>query len=336
MQLTASVPARPPLLRTSLRIAGLGTYVPKERITNADLSQIIDTDDAWIRRRTGIRERRKSRPDEFTSDLCLGAVAALIEGGTRLDEVDYVIAATISPDYAFPSVAAIVQDRLGLRKIGAIDVAAACAGFAYSLDLADALISTGRARNVLVVAGETLTKITDYRDRAMCILFGDGAGAALCSADDGSGSRIVARRLNSDGGAGRHLFMTALKKEIAGVVEPEHYMRQNGRAVYEWVVTNVSAGIRELLASAQVGPDEIDWFVPHSANMRMIEAIGVRNGISPEKTLTSIAWFGNTSSASIPLALAPAVADGRIKRGDLVLLYGFGGGLVEAGLLLRW
>jgi 3-oxoacyl-[acyl-carrier-protein] synthase-3 len=336
MELTAIAPVRAPLVRTSLRIAGLGTYVPEQRITNDDLSAIIDTDDEWIRRRTGIRERRKSREDEFTSDLCLGAVAALVESGARLDAVDYVIAATISSDYQFPSVAAIVQDRLGLRNVGAIDINAACAGFAYALDLADALISTGRARSVLVVAGETLTKITDYTDRAMCILFGDGAGAALVTSDDGGGSAILARRLNSDGAAGKHLFMTALKKEIAGIIEPAHLMRQNGRAVYEWVVTHVSAGISELLASAGLTASDIDWFVPHSANMRMIESVCERSGISADRTLTSMEYFGNTSSASIPLALAPAIADGRIARGNLVLLYGFGGGLVEAGLLLRW
>jgi 3-oxoacyl-[acyl-carrier-protein] synthase-3 len=266
----------------------------------------------------------------------LGAVDALLQTGATLDEVDYVIAATISPDYQFPSVAAVVQDRLALRNVGAIDISAACAGFAYALDLADSLVATGRARNVLVVAGETLTKITDYRDRAMCILFGDGAGAALVSGDDGQGSGILARRLNSDGAAGKHLFLTALNSEIAGIVEPEHYMRQNGRAVYEWVVTHISAGISDLLAQAELRPDDVDWFVPHSANMRMIESICERSGLAAERTLTSMQWFGNTSSASIPLALAPALADGRIKRGDIVLLYGFGGGLVEAGLLLRW
>ncbi|MGD0471814.1 MAG: beta-ketoacyl-ACP synthase 3 [Candidatus Velthaea sp.] len=336
MELTAVAPRRTPLLRTTLRIAGLGTYVPEHRITNEELSVMVDTDDEWIRRRTGIRERRKARADEFTSDMCLSAVGALVAGGASLAAVDYIIAATITPDYQFPSVSAIVQHRLGLRNTGAIDISAACAGFVYALDLADALISTGRARNVLVVAGETLTKITDYRDRSMCILFGDGAGAALVTPDDGNGSAILARRVNSDGAAGKHLFMTALKKEIAGIVEPEHLMRQNGRAVYEWVVTNVTAGINELLAAAQLAPDEIDWFIPHSANMRMIEAVRERCGIPVERTLTSMQWFGNTSTASIPLALAPAVADGRIKRGDRVLLYGFGGGLVEAGLLLRW
>jgi 3-oxoacyl-[acyl-carrier-protein] synthase-3 len=336
MELTSIAPHRMPLLRTTLRVAGLGTYVPEHRITNEELSAIVDTDDEWIRRRTGIRERRRSRPDEFTSDLCLGAVAALVAGGASLAAVDYVIAATISPDYQFPSVSAIVQNKLGLRNVGAIDISAACAGFVYALDLADALISTGRARNVLVVAGETLTKITDYSDRSMCILFGDGAGAALVTPDDGTGSAILARRVNSDGAAGKHLFMTALKKEIAGIFEPQHLMRQNGRAVYEWVVTNVTAGINELMAGAHLRADEIDWFIPHSANARMIEAVRERCGIPLERTLTSMQWFGNTSTASIPLALAPAVADGRIKRGDRVLLYGFGGGLVEAGLLLRW
>jgi 3-oxoacyl-[acyl-carrier-protein] synthase-3 len=336
MELTSIAPLRAPVLRTTLRIAGLATYVPDHRITNEELSVIVDTDDQWIQRRTGIRERRKARPDEFTSDLCLGAVDALLAGGTSLADVDYIIAATISPDYQFPSVSAIVQNKLGLRNVGAIDISAACAGFVYALDLADALISTGRARNVLVLAGETLTKITDYTDRSMCILFGDGAGAALVTPDDGSGSGILARRVNSDGAAGKHLFMTALKKEIAGMIEPEHLMRQNGRAVYEWVVTNVTAGINALLANAQLGPGEIDWFIPHSANMRMIEAVRERCRIPAERTLTSMRWFGNTSTASIPLALAPAIADGRIKRGDRVLLYGFGGGLVEAGLLLRW
>ena len=336
MELTAVAPVRAPLMRTTLRIAGLGTYVPELRITNDDLSAMIDTTDEWIRRRTGIRERRKSRPDEFTSDLCLSAVAALLAGGSKLDEVDYVIAATISPDYAFPSVASIVQDRLGLRRVGAIDISAACAGFAYALDLADALLSSGRARNVLVCAGETLTKITDYSDRAMCILFGDGAAAALVTPDDGHGSAVLARRRNSDGAAGKHLYMTGLKREIAGIIEPNDYMRQNGRAVYEWVLTNVSAGIGELLASVELTAADVDWFVPHSANMRMIEAICERTGLPGEKTLTSMQWFGNTSSASIPLALAPAIADGRIKRGDRVLLYGFGGGLVEGGLLLQW
>jgi 3-oxoacyl-[acyl-carrier-protein] synthase-3 len=336
MDATAIAPVRKPVLRTTLRIAGLGTYVPDERVTNDDLSRTIDTTDEWIRRRTGIRERRKARSDEFTSDLCLGAVAALQAQGADLGEVDYIIAATISPDYSFPTVAAIVQDRLGLQNVGAIDVSAACAGFAYSLDLADALIATGRARNVLVLAGETLTKITDYGDRSMCILFGDGAGAALVTPDDGSGSGILARRVNSDGAAGKNLFLTGLKQEIAGILEPEHLMRQNGRAVYEWVVTNVSAGIGEVLASAGVRPADVDWFVPHSANMRMIESVVERSGIDPARTLTSMQMFGNTSSASIPLALAPALADGRIKRGDKVLMYGFGGGLVEAGLLLRW
>lgn len=325
-----------PRLLTSMRIEALGTYVPEGRITNADLSQHVETDDAWIVRRTGIRERRRAGVNEYTSDLCVAAVENLLSRDVTLDRVDAIIVATISPDYGFPSVAARVQDRLGLRKVGAVDLTAACAGFAYALDYADALITTGRARDVLVLAGETLTKIIDYTDRATCILFGDGAGAALVSGAGADRGGVLARRVNSDGASGKHLFLTGIRTDIDDIVEPERVMRQNGRAVYEWAVTNVSGGIAELLRDAELTAADIDWFVPHSANIRMIESICSRTGIPLERTLTSVEWHGNTSSASIPLALAPALDDGRVKRGDRVLLYGFGGGLVEAGMILRW
>jgi 3-oxoacyl-[acyl-carrier-protein] synthase III len=323
-------------VRSRLTIAALGTYAPEKRLTNADLAQLVDTTDEWIVSRTGMRERRIARHDEFTSDLCFAAVKDMERRGGSLDDVDYVIACTVTPDYQFPSVAARLQDRLGLQRVGAIDIAAACAGFMYALDVADSLVSTGRARKVLVAAGETLSKITDYRERSTCILFGDGAGAALVTADAGSGGALLARRVNSDGASGRELYATGLRKEIGGTVDPEPFLRQNGRAVYEWAVTNVSAGVAELLRSAELRAADLDWFVPHSANGRMIESICKRTGIPREKTLTSYELHGNTSSASIPLALGPALADGRIKSGDTVLLYGFGGGLVECGMLLRW
>jgi len=323
MEQTLVTPSAFRTVRSTLRIAALGTYLPERRLTNADFARMVDTSDEWIVARTGIRERRMTREDEFTSDMCLAAVQDLQRNGGSLDEVDYVIACTITPDYAFPSVATQIQERLGLRKVGAIDLGAACAGFVYALDLADALTSTGRARSVLVVAGETLTKITDYTDRTTCILFGDGAGAALVTQD-------------ADGASGKELYATALRTEIDGVVDTGRKLRQNGRAVYEWAVTHVSAGVAELLAQAGLQPSDVDWFVPHSANGRMIESICKRTGIPFERTLTSYEWCGNTSSASIPLALAPALADGRIRRGDRVLLYGFGGGLVESALLLRW
>ncbi len=336
MQQTAVLPARARTFQSSLAIAAMGTYVPERRLTNADLARMVDTDDAWIVRRTGIRERHITRPDEFTSDMCFAAVRDLQARGGSLDEVDYLVACTVTPDYRFPSVAARLQDRLGLRRVGAVDIGAGCAGFVYGLDYADALVATGRARKVLVVAGETLSKITDYTDRATCVLFGDGAGAALVGNSDDPQPTVLARRINSDGAAGRELYCTGLRTDVEGVVDPKPLLRQNGRAVYEWVLKNISAGVGELLASAELSAAGVDWFVPHSANLRMIEAICKRTGIPLARTLTSIESCGNTSTASIPLALAPALADGRVKRGDTVLLYGFGGGLVECGLLLRW
>jgi 3-oxoacyl-[acyl-carrier-protein] synthase-3 len=336
MEQTLVTPSAFRTVRSTLRIAALGTYLPERRLTNADFTRMVDTSDEWIVARTGIRERRMTREDEFTSDMCLAAVHDLQRNGGSLDEVDYVIASTVTPDYAFPSVATQIQERLGLRNVGAIDLRAACAGFVYALDLADALTSTGRARSVLVVAGETLTKITDYTDRTTCILFGDGAGAALVTQDESAQATLLARRLDTDGASGKELYCTGLRTEIGGVVDTGRRLRQNGRAVYEWAVTHVSAGIAELLAQAGLQAGDIDWFVPHSANGRMIESICKRAGIPLERTLTSYEWCGNTSSASIPLALAPALADGRVRRGDRVLLYGFGGGLVESALLLRW
>jgi len=319
-----------------MRIAALGTYLPEKRLTNDDLARLVDTDDAWIVRRTGIRERRIAEQHEYTSDLCLAAVRDLERRGGRLDTVDYIIVCTATPDYGFPSVAARLQHRLGLGNCGAIDLTAACAGFMYGLDLADALVNTGRARGVLVAGGETLSKVVDYQDRATCILFGDGAGVALIDAPGDAPPTLLARRATSDGASGKELFLTGLRDEIAGIVEPDRVLRQNGRAVYEWAVTNVSAGIGELLDAASLRACDVDWFVPHSANARMIESICKRTGIPYDRALMSLEWCGNTSAASIPLSLAPAVHDGRVRPGDVVLLYGFGGGLVENGMLMRW
>ena len=324
------------MVRSSMRIAALGTYLPEKRLTNDDLARLVDTDDAWIVRRTGIRERRIADAHEYTSDLCLHAVRDMERRGGRLDTVDYIIVCTATPDYGFPSVAARLQHRLGLTNCGAIDLTAACAGFMYGLDCADALVNTGRARSVLVAGGETLSKVVDYQDRATCILFGDGAGVALIDAPGDAPPTLLARRAASDGASGQNLFLTGLRDEIAGIVEPDRVLRQNGRAVYEWAVTNVSAGICQLLDAAQLRAADVDWFVPHSANARMIESICKRTGIPYDRALMSLEWCGNTSSASIPLALAPAVHDGRVRPGDVVLLYGFGGGLVENGMLMRW
>jgi 3-oxoacyl-[acyl-carrier-protein] synthase-3 len=316
------------------RIVDLATAVPEGRLTNADLARMVDTSDEWIVKRTGIRERRKASDSEWASDLGIAAVRRLAERGS-LDEVDIVIAATSTADYIFPSLAAQIQDGTGLRNAGALDIGAACAGFVYALNVAAGLVSSGQARQALVVGAEVMTKSIDYADRATCVLFGDGAGAALVGPGDGR-SHFERTSFGTDGDGGKYLYRTAIRSDIAGAHDATGLLRQAGGDVYKWAVRRIPEAIADLLNAAGVTPAEVDWFVPHSANMRIIEAICTRSGIPRERTLTSIEDFGNTSSASIPLALAPAVADGRVKRGDRILTISFGGGLVYAGALLRW
>ncbi len=316
------------------RIAALATYAPANRLTNADLQRMVETSDEWIVKRTGILERRVARSDEYTSDLAFAAVRQLVERTGPLTDVDLVIAATSTSDYVFPSLAAQIQDAAGLTA-GAFDVAAACAGFVYALNLATSLIASRQARAVLVVGAETMSKSLDYTDRATCILFGDGAGAALVVPGDDT-SYIEATAYGSDGASGKHLFRTASRHEMNGVADDTGLLRQAGSDVYKWAVRRIPEAIAAMLADASVEPKDVDWFVPHSANARIIDAVCKTASIPLERTLSSVAMYGNTSAASIPLALEPAVTDGRIKRGDRVLLFGFGGGLVYAGSLLRW
>jgi 3-oxoacyl-[acyl-carrier-protein] synthase III len=312
------------------RLSALGTYVPERVITNADLARVVDTTDEWIVRRTGIRERRASAENEFTSDLCVAAAR-----GLDLRGVDFVILSTTTPDYAFPSVASQVQDRLGIGGAGAIDINATCAGFAYALHIAHGLVSGGIHNKVLVLSGETLTKVTDYTDRATCILFGDGAGAAII--EPSAQPTISATIVGSDGSGGGLLYRTGLSRRIADPSDTRPALiRQNGREVYRWAVETVSAGVCELLRRGNRTPDTIDWFVPHSANLRITDAVCERVGIPVERTLSSIEYYGNTSAATIPLALTLGLRDGKLRRGDTVLLYGFGGGLVHSGILLEW
>lgn len=311
-------------------MSALGAYVPERVVTNADLSRLVETSDEWIVRRTGIRERRATAESEFTSDLCTAAARDLPLAG-----VDFVILGTTTPDYAFPSVASQVQDRLGIIGAGAIDLNATCAGFAYGLHLAHGLVSSGVHQKVLVLAGETLTKVMDYTDRATCILFGDGAGAAIVEASERP--TIRATIVGSDGAGGGLLYRTGLSRRIAAPGDTgEGLIRQNGREVYRWAVETVSSGVCELLRRANVTADAIDWFVPHSANLRITEAVCERVGIPVDRTLSSIEYYGNTSAASIPLALKLGLEAGKLREGQLVLLYGFGGGLVHAGTLLEW
>ena len=317
------------------RVAGIGTYVPETRLTNADMAKMVDTSDEWIVKRTGIRERRVAGPNQYASDLCLEAVKALRDNVGSLDRVDAVVAATSTADYVFPGLAAQIQYGSGLTHAGAFDVGAACAGFAYALNIANALVVSGQARDVLVVGGEVMSKSIDYTDRATCVLFGDGAGAVLVTAGDET-SYIERSTYGCDGEGGKYLYRTNTRHDIAGAVDDTGLLRQSGSDVYKWAVRRIGEQIGDMLTASGITPDDVDWFVPHSANMRIIEALCARTGLARERTLTSLESYGNTSSASIPLALAPAVLDGRVKRGDRILMYGFGGGLVHAGTILRW
>jgi 3-oxoacyl-[acyl-carrier-protein] synthase III len=320
------------------RVSALGTYAPIATRTNADLAKMVDTSDEWIVRRTGIRERHIARPDEFTSDLCEAAVRDLFSrSGVSPTDIELVIVGTTTPDYPFPSVAALIQDRLGMRNAGAIDIQATCAGFVYGVHLANGLVTAGIHDRVLVVAGETLSKVLDTTDRATCVLFGDGAGAALVEAS--TPPAIKATSVGADGSGAPHLYRTGLSTRIAGpaaATQAPGLVRQNGREVFRWAVETVSTNVTRLLSRAGLTPATLDWFVPHSANLRITEAVCERTGIPLERTLSSIECFGNTSAASIPLALAGAMADKKLHVGDKLLLYGFGGGLVHGGVVLDW
>ena len=317
------------------RLADIATYAPEGRLTNADLAQMVETNDDWIVQRTGIRERSIAAGDQFASDLCLEAVRRLRERVGSLERVDTVIAATSTADYVFPSLAAQVQYGANLPHAGAFDVGAACAGWPYALNLAAAMVASGQAREVLVVGGEVMTKALDYTDRSTCILFGDGAGAALVVPGD-ERSYIEQTSYGCDGEGGKYLYRTNIRHDIDGHEDDTGLLRQAGNEVYKWAVRRISAAILEMLAAKGLNAGDVDWFVPHSANLRIVDALCARTGIARERTLTSIESYGNTSTASIPLALMPALDDGRVKRGDRILMYGFGGGLVHAGTLLRW
>ncbi len=319
------------------RIAALGMYVPERVLDNAYFERIVETSDDWIVQRTGIRERHVVAPEQYTSHLAIGAVEDLCahHPEVRLSDIDFIIVNTTTPDYAYPTVSTLLQAHFALpRSVGAVDISTACAGFVYGINLAAGLIGTGQARRVLVVAADALTRSVDYTDRSTCILFGDGAGAALIERSDVPG--IFGMDAGSDGTGGKFLYRTGLRHEINGVEDASGLLRQRGAEVYRWVLENVPVAIDRVLQRAGMTLGEIDWFVPHSANLRMIDALCKRIGFPSERTLTSIERYGNTSAVSVPLALVPAVRAGRIADGARVLMMGFGGGLVTAGNVLRW
>ena len=310
---------------TAAAIAGWGTAIPEARRTNHDLERRLDTSDEWIVERTGIRERRVASPAETTASLAADACAdAIKEAGITPDDVDLLIVATVSPDQPMPAVAAFVQDRLGLR-CGAFDLAAACSGFVYSMVMGSSLIATGGARHVLIVGAETLSRIVDPDDRGTVILFGDGAGAAVLSGTDAE-LGLVAFDLGCDGSAA----------DILELARGNQYVTMRGSEVFRRAVRAVNDSASTVLAKAGMTADDIALFVPHQANRRIIESAARHVGIPMERTMVNIERYGNTSAASIPIALAEAADAGRLHDGDVVLLSGFGAGMTWASAIVRW
>ncbi|AAO06192.1 MULTISPECIES: ketoacyl-ACP synthase III [Staphylococcus] len=324
-------------MQSFAKITAQGTYVPEKVMDNNDFEKIVETSDEWIQQRTGIIERRIADENEYTSDLSYKAVLDLQEKyQVDLTDVDMIINTTLTPDYKTPSVASYVQAQLGLKNAGAIDINAACAGFTYGLNLANGLITSGQNKKILVIGSETLSKITDYNDRSTCILFGDGAGAFLVEYDKEEMS-FIASNAGSDGLKGHNLYCTELSEEMfSDDLENHGYIVQNGRGVYKWAVGNVPNIIHEVLNQSNYSIEDLNWFVPHSANARMIESICEKANIETDKALKSLKYYGNTSSATIPLSIDLAIKEGKIKKDDLILLVGFGGGLAYASTLIRW
>ncbi len=317
-------------------VLGCGSYLPEKVLTNDDLAKIVDTSDEWIVQRTGIRRRHIATDDEVTSDLAaIAGGRALAAAGMSADDIDLVLVATTTPDHTFPATAAVVQRKLGITHGAAFDLQAVCTGFIYGLAAADALLKAHQAERALVIGAETISRLLDWSDRSTCVLFGDGAGAVVLAAESesGAGDRgFLASRLRSDG---RHQDKLYVDGGVSATGTVGH-LRMEGREVYRHAVGMIAGVVDDCFAATGFGAGDIDWFVPHQANIRIIDASAKKLGIPLEKVVRTIENQGNTSAASIPLALDVAVADGRIKRGDLVLLEAMGGGFTWGAALVRW
>jgi 3-oxoacyl-[acyl-carrier-protein] synthase III len=318
-------------------VLGCGSYLPSRVLTNAELSRMVDTSDDWITQRTGIRERHIAADGETTSDMAVAAArAALAAAGVDAESIDLIVVATSTPDNTFPASAVSVQAGLGITGGAAFDLQAVCSGFVFALATVDALLRTGAFKRALVIGSETFSRILDWTDRGTCVLFGDGAGAAVAEAQPQPGSPwdrgILTSHLRSDGRHKSKLYVDGGPSSTQTV----GHLRMEGRAVFKHAVAMVTDVIEDAFKATGTSADDIDWFVPHQANQRIIDDSARKLGIAPEKVVTTVAKHGNTSAASIPLALSVAVADGRIKRGDLVMLEAMGGGFTWGAVLLRW
>ena len=319
------------------QVMGVGSALPRRVLTNAELALMVDTSDEWIVQRTGIRQRHIASDDETTASLGEAAArAALANAGLTPDDIDLIILATSTPNNTFPATSVEIQQRLGMRHGYAFDLQAVCSGFVYAVSVADLHIRGGMAKRVLVIGAETFSRILDWSDRTTCVLFGDGAGAIVLEAAETAGTTadrgILASALRSDGTHKDKLFVDG-GPSTTGTVG---HLRMEGKEVFKHAVGMITDVVTSTLSAGGVTVEDLDWFVPHQANLRIIDASAKKMGIAPAKVIATVSDHGNTSAASVPLALAVAVADGRIRKGDLVLIEAMGGGFTWGAVLLRW
>ncbi|WP_414709794.1 beta-ketoacyl-ACP synthase III [Reyranella sp.] len=318
-------------------VHGCGAYLPQRVVTNDELARKVDTSDEWIRQRTGIRQRHIAAEGEFTSHLALKASErALAHAGLKASDLDLIVLATATPDETFPATATRVQSALGMTNGAAFDIQAVCAGFVYGISIADSMLKNGLASTALVIGAETFSRILDWTDRATCVLFGDGAGAVVLKAEEGKGlpadRGVLANALHSDGRQHDILYVDGGPSST----RTTGLLRMEGKEVFKHAVVNMTAVVAEVLEKTGLGPGDLDWLVPHQANKRIIDGTGRKLGLSSDQVVVTVDKHANTSAASIPLALDTAVKDGRIKKGNLVLLEGIGGGLAWGASLIRW
>jgi 3-oxoacyl-[acyl-carrier-protein] synthase-3 len=325
---------------TRAGILGTGHSYPEGILTNADLEKIVDTSDDWITTRTGIKQRRKAAPGEYTSMFAVRAGRQAIErAGLQPEDIDLILCATVSPDQILPSTGCIIQAELGANKAAAMDLVAACSGFLYGVTLANTMVRTGQSKYALVIGAEILTQYVDYTDRQTCVLFGDGAGAAVVGAVDGDRG-ILATRIRSDGRYLEQLFSpgggTRRPPTAETLAAGDHFFKMKGNELFKVAVRSMADVSREVLEEAGLSADDVKVFIPHQANQRITDAVANKLNVESERVYSNIAMHGNTSSASIPIGLDECVEAGRITSGDLVLLASFGGGVTWGGVLMRW
>ncbi|MBG90212.1 MAG: ketoacyl-ACP synthase III [Actinobacteria bacterium] len=313
------------------QLIAVGHYVPERRLTNLDLEKMVETNDEWIVQRTGIKERRIAADDEFTSDLCIKAVQNLRERyPSALEGVDHIVVATMTADNYCPNVSSQVQAHFGISDCGATDLNSACSGFVYGLTVAHGLICSGFNQKVLVIGADAMSKIVDFKDRTTCILFGDGAGAAIL--ESAPTSDFLVSYTSTQGELASNLYCTGLSETIG---PNRRVITQNGREVFKWAVSSVRKGVGLILEKAKMDASQLDWFIPHSANQRILDAVCEKLGIPSDKVCSALPYSGNTSAASIGIALSEGVLDQKIQQGQTLCLYGFGGGLTQSGLVCR-